>query len=168
METYLPSEMRKIIGEYPTFDDGRIDYTVERICPVLNCVVLCGDKILLTERGADVIAYPNTWNGVSGFIDTVEPLEDIVRTELSEELGLSPDNITELKVLSELVQIDDEINREWHVYPVFVHVREQFSPVVNWENKSAHWLSVDEVRDHDLLPGFEPVLDAVLEETSKK
>jgi len=166
METYLPSELRERIEKYPKFEDGRIDYTSERVCPVVNCVIVCGDKVLLTERGADLIAYPNTWNGVSGFIDTLEALEDIVRNELTEELGVNLDDVEEMRILSELVQIDESINREWRVYPVLIRVSEQFSPVVNWENKSAHWLTVNEVRQQDLLPGFEPVLDAVLGEIS--
>jgi ADP-ribose pyrophosphatase YjhB (NUDIX family) len=167
MSTLLPKDFQDKIKRYPKFKDGRVDYTNERVCPVVNCVVMCGDKVLLTERGPDVIAYPNTWNGVSGFIDTFDSLEKIVSEELNEELCLDPKDIKELTVLDELLQVDDNINREWHVFPVLAVVDRQFKPKTNWENKTAHWLSVSDVRKRDLLPGFEAVLDAVLEYSGK-
>ena len=50
--------IRDLTANYPRFEDGRINYTDERVCFVLNCVVVSGDQVLLTKRSAEVIAYP--------------------------------------------------------------------------------------------------------------
>lgn len=118
--------------------------------------------ILLTRRGENVIAYPNTINGISGFIDEIKPLDMVVYQELSEEVGLDRTDVGELKVFPEIVQVDSEINREWHVYPALAIVDEMFEPKINWENKEAVWMTVEEARSQDLMWGFREVLETVL------
>ena len=44
--------IRDLTADYPRFEDGRINYTDERVCFVLNCVVVSGDQVLLTKRSA--------------------------------------------------------------------------------------------------------------------
>lgn len=140
---------------YPRFPDGRIDYTHERVCFVLNCVVVAGDKVLLTRRGADVIAYPNTVNGVSGFIDdTSKSLEEIARQELVEELNAPLDSLVRLQICEPFVQVDDELGREWHVYAVLAEFTHEFTPTTNWENKSATWFLLRNVPHMELMRGF--------------
>ena len=80
--------IRDLTTDYPRFEDGRVNYTDERVCFVLNCVVLSGDQVLLTKRSAEVIAYPELINGISGFIDNPNlSIEDIAYGELAEEIG---------------------------------------------------------------------------------
>ncbi len=141
--------------KYPRFIDGRIDYTNERVCYVLNCVVVAGDKVLLTQRGADVIAYPNTINGISGFIDdTSKTLEEIAKQELVEELKAPLEKLQRMVVSKPFMQVDDEINREWCVYAVLAEFSNEFAPTTNWENKSAEWVEVNDVPNMELMPGF--------------
>lgn len=93
---YILDELYSITKGYPHFDDGRIDYTNARACPVLNCVVVYGDEVLLTLRSKEVIAYPEMWNGISGFIDVIKPLEEIALQELEEELGIQTHILSKL------------------------------------------------------------------------
>lgn len=109
--TQLPKDTIDLISTYPKFDDGRINYSNVRVCPVVNCVVRCGDMVLMTRRGEDVLAYPNTVNGVSGFIDEIKSLEDVVYQELIEEVGLRKEDVKELNIFTKIVQTDDELNR---------------------------------------------------------
>ncbi len=148
-------EIATATKSYPRFADGRIDYTNERVCYVLNCVVVSGTDVLLTKRSADVIAYPNTINGVSGFIDdTSKTLEEIATTELTEELEAPIEKLKRLKVAKPFIQIDDEIHREWHVYTVLAEFEATFVPQTNWENKSATWFAIRDVPDMTLMRGF--------------
>lgn len=154
--------------DYPRFDDGRIDYTNERTCFVLNCVVVCGEKILLTKRGNDVIAYPNTLNGVSGFIDdTTITLEEQAKTELVEELQMPLDIVKSIKLSEPFIQVDEAINREWHVYAGLVELSQEFAPVVNWENKTAEWFAISDAQAMELMPGFPETLKVALALRSK-
>ncbi len=148
-------EIAQAIKNYPKFTDGRIDYTNERVCYVLNCVVVSGNKVLLTQRGADVVAYPNTLNGVSGFIDdTTKTLEEIARQELIEELNAPLDKLEYISISEPFIQIDNKINREWHVYAVLVEFTNIFKPTTNWENKSAEWFLIKDVPNMELMWGF--------------
>jgi hypothetical protein len=156
-------QIQKATKNYPRFADGRIDYTNERVCFVLNCVVCYENQVLLTKRSADVIAYPSTINGVSGFIDQTNiSLEDMAKNELCEELNAPLDKLTKLIVSKPFVQIDDDINREWHVYAVLAEFSEKFQPKINWENKTAEWFELDLAKKMQLMRGFPETLEIAL------
>lgn len=156
-------DINRITRDYPRFDDGRIDYTNEKVCFVLNCVVIYGDEILMTKRSADVIAYPNTLNGVSGFIDRTDlDIEELAKNELREELNAPIEKIIKFKISQPFIQIDESINREWHVFAVLAEFSEQFIPKINWENKSAEWFKIDDLKTMSLMPGFKETLDIAL------
>lgn len=157
------NEIIQATKNYPRFNDGRVDYTNERTCFVLNCVVVCGERVLLTRRGADVIAYPNTLNGISGFIDdTSISLDDQAKMELTEELQMPAAILKSIKFSEPFIQADDTINREWHVYAGLVELTQEFTPVLNWENKTAEWFDIQTARDIELMPGFSETLDTAL------
>lgn len=155
-------EIAQLTAGYPHFPDGRIDYSHARVCPVINCVVVFGDKALLTRRSNEVISYPNCWNGISGFIDTLSPLPDIARQELHEEVALPESIIAMLQVGSKLIVNDVEINRQWIVFPVLVELQYPHNPTLNWENKNASWVPLDEVAEYEVVPGFTKVFQAAL------
>lgn len=149
--------------QYPRFADGRIDYTHARVCFAVNCVAVCGDKVLLTKRGSDVIAYPDTISGVSGFIDRTDiSIEDQAKLELTEEVQAPLDKITSLKVSHPIVRVDTTLNREWHIYAVYVEFSELFEPKINWENKAAQWHTISDVKNMELMPGFLELFETAL------
>jgi hypothetical protein len=155
--------IKEITKNYARFKDGRIDYSNERICFVLNCVVVAGNKVLLTKRSSEVIAYPNTLSGVSGFIDKTDiSILDQAKLELVEEVGAPLQKITRLKTSQPFIQVDDSINREWHVFAVLVEFSEIFTPKTNWENKSADWYELDSLNSIKLMPGFPETLSTAL------
>ncbi|MDR1196953.1 MAG: DEAD/DEAH box helicase, partial [Candidatus Nomurabacteria bacterium] len=157
----LSSDAQKLLKTYPKFADGRIDYTNQKICYVTNCTVICGDEILLTERGADVIAYPNSLNGVSGFIDDLSlTLDAAVRQELSEELSAPSD--FQLRIGAESVQLDEELGREWRVFPALAIFDKKFKPKTNWENKTAKWVKLSDVGKLKLMQHYAEVLKLAL------
>ena len=157
------TRIQKLTAGYPRFADGRIDYSNERVCFVLNCVVVSGNWVLLTKRSDKVIAYPGAINGISGFIDnTSVRLEELAKNELSEEVAAPIKEIQALKISQPFIQVDDKINREWHVYAVLVEFSRKFKPSINWENKQAKWYKIAEARSLELLPGFAETMDAAL------
>jgi isopentenyldiphosphate isomerase len=157
------NQIQKTTKNYPRFEDGRIDYTDERVCFVLNCVIVYKDQVLLTKRSADVIAYPNTINGVSGFIDQTDiSIEDLARNELSEELEAPLNKLTKLIVSQPFIQNDPDINREWHVYAVLVEFSKKFQPKTNWENKTAKWFDITSIHEMQLMRGFPETVNIAL------
>lgn len=162
--SYTDMEIFEKTKSYPRFADGRIDYTNERVCYALNCIVVCGNEVLLARRGWDVIAYPGTINGISGFIDRTDiSVEEQASIELREEVQAPLDKLARLIVCGPIVQTDEAINREWHVYPVLAEFSEKFEPEINWENKEASWHTVTEAKKLELMPGFREVLEIALD-----
>lgn len=155
--------IKKTTADYPRFSDGRIDYSNERICFALNCVIVYKDEILLTKRSANVMAYPNTFNGISGFIDRTDvSIIDIAKIELEEEIDMPFDLITNMTVSDLFIQNDSNLDREWHLYSVLVEVSKKFTPTINWENKAADWYKIKDVPSMELMPGFEDIMNTAL------
>lgn len=164
----MTEEIKEFLKDYPRFADGRVDYTHARICFVISCTVVFDDEVLLTYRSADVIAYPNTWNGISGFIDEIKPLEDIITNELAEEVNIQSDDINVIKIMPLMIQTDDEINREWRVFPVFVELSRRPTVMTNWENKEAKWIPLGHVENLALLPVYVETFQTVMKNKAKE
>jgi isopentenyldiphosphate isomerase len=156
--------LKRVTADYPRFADGRIDYSTARVCPVLNCTILYNDEVLLTHRSKNVIAYPETWNGISGFIDEIKPLENIIRAELAEEVNIVAGDILRITFRDLMIQADDAINREWHVIPVLAELARRPNVRTNWENKEAKWVKKTDVLRLPLMPFYAETFIAAMED----
>jgi 8-oxo-dGTP pyrophosphatase MutT (NUDIX family) len=141
---------------------GQVDYHDIRYAPVINCVVKHQEKILLVERSSDMNYYPGYWNGISGFLDDKQDLEQKVRQELKEEIGLDEQDIKSIKYGEIFHQDEPKYNKTWIVHPVLVEVKTD-KIKLDWEAQNYKWLSFFEAKEYKLLPGF----DKVLQITSK-
>jgi len=139
---------------------GQIDYTNIKRAPVLNCVVRYSDKILLLKRSAELNFYPSYWNGVSGFLDDDKNVSEKAREELSEEAGILAENVISIKEGEVFLQEEPKYDKTWIVHPVLVEV-DTDKIKTDWESQEYKWVSVEEARKMDLLPGFERVLDVL-------
>jgi len=137
---------------------GQVDYTNIRYCPVVNCAVIFKDKILVVQRSQELYLYPGYWNGISGFLDDHKNVEEKVREELSEETGIQPNEIIFIRRGDVLVQESEEYKKTWIVFPVHVEINTN-KIGLNWEASSYKWLTLKEVREFDIVPGFKAVLD---------
>lgn len=161
MKGYL-SFMPNPIPPEPPFvpREGQIDYTHEHRAPVLNCVITCRGKLLLVQRNPTMRLYPGVWNGVSGFLD--EPgksLEEKVREELREELGVADDAILSIREAPDTIEVaSPEYDKLWIVHPVHVEIATP-NVTLDWEAVDHVWVDPEEARTYDLMPGFEKLLD---------
>lgn len=144
----------------PHFNDGRINYSSAREAPVINCAVYAGDKVLLLKRSADTLAYPEKWNGVSGFIDRIEPPEQTARRELQQEIGLSGDDFVNFEQRTPYTVDDHLLSKIWHVFPVRVELAAVRRLELNEEHTDYVWIHPSEVTNYDILPDFAQVLRA--------
>lgn len=106
------------------------------------------------HRSKQVIAYPETWNGISGFIDTIKPLEELARQELKEEANIVPEDIKAITVRPMLRQTDDTVNREWLVFPLLVELKRRPNLQTNWESNTASWVPREQVLALKLMPFY--------------
>ncbi len=138
---------------------GQVDFTDVRYCPVINCVVKYKQKILVVERSAGMRLYPNHWNGISGFLDDRRSLEQKVRDELREELGLRKKDILSIRLGQIFDQEAPKYKKTWIVHPVLVTVATD-TVHLDWEAQNFRWIAPKAAKRLKLLPGFEQVLNS--------
>lgn len=141
---------------------GQTDFTDIRWAPVINCVLKYKKKYLVIQRSMDLNFYPGYWNGVSGFLDDKRSLEEKVYDEIREELGITQEQILSIKFGDIFDQDESKYQKTWIVHPVLVTVNTD-KVVLDWESKNYLWLSMNEIKKLDLLPGFDQVLKRVEE-----
>jgi 8-oxo-dGTP pyrophosphatase MutT (NUDIX family) len=136
---------------------GQIDYTNARWAPVINCVVMYKGKILIVKRSSDMPLYPDYWNGISGFLDDDQSLDEKVAEELREELNLVAEHIVSIK-LGEIFHADDpKYQKTWIVHPVLVEI-DTDEIKLDWESQEYKWIEPSEAINYKLLPSFDRVV----------
>lgn len=136
---------------------GQMDYTNARWAPVINCVVKYGDKILIVQRSKKLNFYPGYWNGVAGFLDDYKSLEEKVKEEVREELGLSLKDIKGIKLGEIFDQEEPKYKKTWIVHPVLVEINTN-KIKLDWEAENYKWVKPSGIKNLKLLPGFDKVL----------
>jgi len=139
---------------------GQVDFTNIRYCPVINCVVQYGEKFLIVKRSKALRLYPGYWNGVSGFLDDDMSREEKVGDELREELGIGEDDIASIRFGGIFDQEAPEYKKTWIVHPVFVEIKTG-KITLDQEAEQYKWVTLEEMKDYKLLPGFDKVVEYV-------
>lgn len=137
--------------------EGQVDFTNIRWCPVINCVLKYGDKILLLQRNENLRLYPGYWNGIAGFLDDNKSLVEKVEEELREEIGLDKSNIVSIKQGQVFDQDEPKYKKTWIVHPILVEVNTD-KVRLDWEAQKYEWFEINNTKKLKLLPGFENVL----------
>ena len=114
------------------------------------------DRVLLCQRGQSA-RYPLKWEFPGGKLENDEPLEDCLRRELREELGIN-------------AEIETLFHRQHYVYPdsgsydVSYYLVKNFSGTVT-NNVFAHWLwvPVADLNSYDILEGNRAVAKKLLD-----
>lgn len=141
---------------------GQVDFTDARWAPVINCVVKYHDRILVVQRSKKLHFYPERWNGISGFLDDQRSLEQKIKDELKEELGIHTKDIKRIRLGEIFDQEAPKYKKTWIVHPVLIEVTTE-KVMLNWEAKSYKWITQKEVKQLNFLPGFDRVLAKLMQ-----
>lgn len=137
---------------------GQVDYTNIRFAPVINCVLKYKNKILIVKRSKKLNLYPNYWNGISGFLDDQQSLEEKVFEEIREELNIAKNKIKNIRLGEIFDQEEKKYKKTWIVHPVLVEI-ETNKIKLDWEAQDYKWATLSEVKKLKLLPGFDKILE---------
>ncbi|MBI2099697.1 adenylyltransferase/cytidyltransferase family protein [Candidatus Uhrbacteria bacterium] len=168
LANHLETAQKTVRGkEQPKFipQPGQTDYTDARWAPVINCVVMCGKKILLVRRNKNLNFYPGCWNGISGFLDDGCSLEEKVYSELAEEIGVPNDAVVSILPGAIFDQEAPEYEKTWVVHPVLVQVCSD-RIVLGGEAETYRWVTLEKAKTLNLLPGFRTVLQKLFPDFS--
>jgi 8-oxo-dGTP diphosphatase len=118
-------------------------------------------KILVLQRSREVGTYKGHWAGVSGYVESEDPLEQAY-TEMAEEVGLSKREVTLVKAGKPLEIVDAAQDRAWRVHPFLFAVHEPDKLRLDWENIAMRWILPAEIDQLKTVPALKEALDRVI------
>ena len=118
-------------------------------------------KILVLKRSSKVGTYRGHWAGVSGYLESEDPLKQAY-SEMAEEVGLSKQDVTLVKAGNPLEIVDDAQNRAWRVHPFLFSVHEPDKIRLDWENIEMRWILPEEIDQLKTVPALKETLDRVI------
>ncbi|MGH7843997.1 MAG: NUDIX domain-containing protein [Candidatus Binatia bacterium] len=161
-EQEIDQTIRELAGKLPQLPDGRIDYSHSDTALVITCFVKFEDKILLLQRSDKVRTYQGKWNTVAGYIDEAKPLGELALRELREEVGISAEDIADIKIGNPFEFHDPDLNKNWRVQPVLAQLRRSPEIKMDWEHTDYRWIFPREINRFDIVPKLEESLKRVL------
>lgn len=154
----LPKSLKRLHKKLPKFPDGRINYTDAKEAAVLTCFIEYQGKILLLKRSDQVGTYKGLWNSVAGYLDELKPLEDKVKEELKEELGILEQDIEEIKLGQIFEFTDESIDKTWIIHPVLVKLETEPNIKLDWEHTEYLWINPEEITSYQITPRLDESL----------
>ena len=118
-------------------------------------------KILVLKRSREVGTYKGHWAGVSGYVESEDPLKQAY-TEMAEEVGLSKRDVTLVKAGKPLKIVDDARDRAWRVHPFLFAVHEPDKIRLDWENIAMSWILPEEIDQLKTVPALKETLERVI------
>ena len=118
-------------------------------------------KILVLKRSREVGTYKGHWAGVSGYVESEDPLKQAY-TEMAEEVGLRKRDVTLVKAGKPLEIVDDAQDRAWRVHPFLFAVHEPDKIRLDWENIAMRWILPEEIDQLKTVPALKETLDRVI------
>ena len=131
--------------------------------PVVTCFLESDGKILILRRSEQVSSYRGKWAGVSGYLEGEPDVQAL--TEIAEETGLQPPDISLVRKGKPVVIDDAEMGVRWLVHPYLFHVADSSKIRIDWEHKEVRWLAPAEIKRYSTVPGLEKALAAVNDST---
>jgi 8-oxo-dGTP diphosphatase len=135
--------------------------TADRFLDVVTVFLTRHDKVLVLKRSSKVGTYRGHWAGVSGYLESEDPLKQAY-SEMAEEVGLSKQDVTLVKAGNPLEIVDDAQNRAWRVHPFLFAVHEPDKIRLDWENIEMRWILPAEIVELHTVPALKETLDRVI------
>lgn len=128
---------------------------------VVTVFLTHSDKFLVLKRSSKVGAYRGHWAGVSGYLESDDPLSQAY-IEIAEEVGLSSRDVTLLNAGEPLEVVDQTRDRSWRVHPFLFAVHEPNKIRLDWENTEMRWIRPDELEGLETVPALRQTLERVI------
>lgn len=157
-EIILEKVLQEFSEKLPKFSDGRIDYSGSDKAPVLTCFVKYNDKILLLKRSDKVRTYQGMWNSVAGYLDEFVSVQEKAYKELQEELGITVDLISKIKLGEPYEFNDKKIRKRWIIFPVLVELNKEPVIKLDWEHTEYQWIYLADLNKYNKVPNLEETL----------
>ncbi len=118
-------------------------------------------KVLVLKRSSRVSTYKGHWAGVSGYLESEDPLNQAY-TEMAEEVGLSRKEVTLMRVGKPLEIVDESRDHAWRVHPFLFAVHDPEKIRLDWENMEFRWIHPEELAGLRTVPALKETLERVM------
>ena len=108
-----------------------------------------------------MLTYQGLWSCLAGFVDDVKSMEEKVRFEIQEELGLKDSDIREIKQGETYLFLDKELDREWIRHVFLVEITNP-NLKLSWEHSEFVWVAPEDTKNYIATPGFHEDLEKIL------
>ncbi len=128
---------------------------------VVTIFLMNEDRVLILRRSDNVRTMKYKWAGISGYIEGDEDVLERAYREISEETGLSGNEI-ELVATAEPLEVpDSERDTLWIVHP---HLFKTSKTAVrlDWEHDQYRWIDPIEITNYETVPMLKETLESVL------
>jgi 8-oxo-dGTP diphosphatase len=126
------------------------------VIPRTLCFIFNGDDVLLMKRGEHKRVFPGRYNGVGGHIERDEDPLESARREVLEETGL---NVHDLRLRA--VYNIDAGEKTGIMLFVFTAYSGQRDNLIECDEGTLHWISLDTVLDYPLVEDLPLILPRV-------
>ncbi len=116
---------------------------------VVTSVILQKGKILILKRSQKVGTYQSKWACASGYIEEGETPRQTAYKEISEELGLSEEDVELLKEGDVIFARDKDVL--WAIHP-FLFETKRSDITLDWEHDEYNWIYPDEIKNYSCVP----------------
>lgn len=123
---------------------GKLELPDITSTPVVTSFIVREGKILVVKRGDQVGSFQGRWSGISGYLESKDPLEQAVN-EVIEETRMDVEFIRKGDVILARGE-----NKMWEVHPYLFKTKND--PVLNWENIEYRWVKEKELQDLKTVP----------------
>lgn len=123
--------------------------------------ILYKDKILLVKRSNKVGSYRRHWSGVSGYLESKDPLKQ-AKTEIKEETNLNPKTLTLLRKGKPLSVDDYKNNSFWRVHPFLFEIKKEPKIKLDWENTDYRFVAPWNLSKLKTTPNLNNSLSSVI------
>lgn len=109
--------------------------------------------MLLLRRSDNARTYPGAWSGISGYLESDDPLEQAY-TEIAEETGIRQEDLELRATASPRVVVGPE-GTHWLVHSFLFYCRRPESVTLSAENAEAEWIEPGALRKLRTVPALE-------------
>jgi len=128
---------------------------------VVTCFLECQGRILLLKRSQQVGTFRGLWAGISGYVEDSADEQSLV--EITEETGLSPRELTLVKIGKPVTVDDIKTGVHWVVHPYLYKTGSAERIRTDWEHCDSRWVKPEELESYHTVPALKEAFLSVFE-----
>jgi 8-oxo-dGTP pyrophosphatase MutT (NUDIX family) len=154
----------------------RVEAEMDQFFFAQKAFIVDGGKVLLVRKSASDPNQPGKWEVPGGRMDFGEEVDDHIKREVKEEVGVNIAPGTPFFVWQWLIERTDAAGQPYRMQVVAVARRcAALSSALSADNQvpedhlgEMKWVPIDELSNYDFIPNMLPVVDAFLQLLNEK